>query len=59
MSFIQALVLSHIILNMNWVIEGNKAYSKVEISSQGNSDAGASNFERNLAEKKYVELTGI
>ena len=55
----QALVLSYIILNTNWVIEGNEDYSKIEISSQGNSDAGASDFRRNLAEEKTVELTGI
>ena len=59
MSLMHTLVLSYIILNTNWAIKGNEAYSRIEISSQGNSDAGASNFGRHLAEEKTVELTGI
>ena len=59
MSFIKALVLSHVIFNLNLIIKGSEAHTQLEINSEVNNDVGTVNFGRDSKEEEIVESKGI
>ena len=56
MSFIQALILLHTIINMNWTIKG---YSQLEIGSQVNNVARIVDLGSESVDKETVESKGM
>ena len=61
MSFIQALILLHTIINMNWTIKG---YSQLEIGSQVNNvarivDLGSDSVDKETGESKGMLLKNV
>ena len=59
MSFIQVLVFSHVIFDMNLAIESIEVHSQVDWSSRVNSDVGTVNFGSYSVEEKTEESKGI
>ena len=56
MSFIQALVLFHVILNINWTTKG---YSQLEILAPVSNGAGAGEFGSDSIDEEIVESKGM
>ena len=59
MSFIQVLVLLHVIFDTNLNIKSIEAYSQLEMRSQFNNDVATVNFGRDSVEEETEELKGI
>ena len=55
MRFIQALILLHTIINMNWTIKG---YSQLEIGSQVNNGARTVDLGSESVDEETVESKG-
>ena len=59
MSFIKALVLSHVIFNLNLIIKSSGAHTKLEINAEVNNDVGTGNFGSDYNEEETAESKGI
>ena len=59
MSFIKALVLSHIIFNLHLIIKSREAHTQLEISSEVKSYVGTVHFGSDSVEDETVESKGI
>ena len=58
MNFIQAILLQHVILKINWTVKGSDSYGQLEISSQVNNGSGTVNFGSDSIDEETVEAKG-